>query len=136
MNKKTLLLVEDEVFIRELYHRRLLSAGYNVLVAMDGLEGLELAKSKPDLVLLDIMLPKLNGIEVLKKLSSASKTKDIPVVLLTNLGQESIIREAFSLGARGYFVKMRVTPNEITDKVKIFLDNPNYTMDISDFDFD
>lgn len=136
MSKKTLLLVEDEVFIRELYERSLKKAGFNVLTANDGLEGLSQAQKKPDIILLDIMLPELNGVEVLRKLKSDPNLKDIPVVMLTNLGQGSVIEESFNLGVRGYLVKMRVTPRELVEKIKQFISDPDYKMRIEELEFD
>lgn len=130
MDKKRILLVEDELFIRELYERTLSQAGFIISTAVDGLEALELSKNKPDLILLDIMLPKMHGIDVLKRLKADVNTKNIPVVLITNLGQESIIKEAFSIGAQGYIMKMRLSPYEIVEKVKEFLQNPEQQINI------
>ena len=130
MDQHRILLVEDELFIRELYERTLSQSGFIISTAVDGLEALELAKNKPDLILLDIMLPKMHGIDVLKRLKADQNTKDIPVVLITNLGQESVITEAFSIGAQGYIMKMRLSPYEIVDKVKEFLQNPQQKMNI------
>ncbi|MBI2021859.1 response regulator [Candidatus Daviesbacteria bacterium] len=129
LKTKQILLVEDELFIRELYERTLSQSGFTIITAVDGLEALELAKKKPDLILLDIMLPKVHGLDVLKKLKSDNETKNIPVVLITNLGQESIIKEAFNMGAQGYLMKSRVTPYEILEQVKNFLVNPSLKMD-------
>src|SRR3989338_11668571 len=98
MNKK-ILLVEDEFYIRDLYRIILESAGFNVILAEDGEEGYKQTQNLPDLILLDIMIPKLNGIMLLQKIKKDEKTKNIPVVLLTNLGQESIIKKAFDEGA-------------------------------------
>ena len=127
--KHTILLIEDDLFIWELYEHVFLKAGFAVLVAADGIAGLELAYKKPDLILLDIMMPRLNGIEVLKKLKRDKKTKAIPIVLLTNLGQESIIKEALRIGAHDYIMKMRFTPYEIVNRVKDYFAHPNRKLD-------
>ncbi|MCA9391825.1 response regulator [candidate division WWE3 bacterium] len=120
--KKTLLVVEDDLFVRDLYVRTLERADFNVITAVDGQEGLTHAQEDhPDIILLDIMLPKINGIEVLKTLKAKDNTKNIPVFLLTNLGQEAIIKEAFSIGASGYFLKARLLPQEVAEHVKEFL---------------
>ncbi|MBU1110275.1 response regulator [Patescibacteria group bacterium] len=122
-SKRTILLIEDDVFVKDLYERTLKRRGYRVIVAEDGEMGLEAAHARADeieLVLLDIMLPKVNGIEVLKKLVEDGLTKKFTVVLITNLGQESIIKEAFDIGARGYMLKARLLPREIVDKVDEF----------------
>lgn len=123
------LLVEDEMFVRELYERVLKQAGIEVTSAADGISGLEAASDKPNLILLDVMMPGLNGIQVLERLKQDPNTRDIPVVLLTNLGQESIIKEALSLGASGYLMKVRVSPYQIVSHVKDFLQNPNLVLE-------
>lgn len=135
-SKKVVLLIEDELFIQELYQNRLEKAGFEVLVASDGLEGVIKANSNPDIVLLDIMLPKMHGMEVLSKLKESPQTKDIPIVMLTNLGQESIIKEAFKKGCLGYIMKMRVTPSELAQRVGEFLANPKEKMDVNKIDLD
>lgn len=119
-----ILLVEDELYVRELYERVLSQNGFEVLPAADGVAGLELAGNHPDLILLDIMMPGMNGIQVLQKLKENSATKNIPVVLLTNLGQQSVIQEALKIGASGYFIKVRLTPYQLVGHVKEFLQNP------------
>src|SRR5438105_3880253 len=91
---KKLLLVEDELQISDLYQHILSQAGLKIIAAFDGEEGLKLAQTRPDLILLDIMLPKKNGMTVLHELKSNEQTKDIPVILLTNLGQADIIKTA------------------------------------------
>lgn len=133
---KKVLLIEDEYFIVELYQRILQNAGIGVIQATDGEEGVKLAQNRPDLILLDIMLPKLNGIGVLKKLKASAQTSDIPVVLLTNLGQAAIIKTAFKIGAQGYLLKVSLTPEELVSKVKEFLGDPLLQMDINSLNLD
>lgn len=117
------LLVEDDFFIRELYQRQLQKEGYKVESAIDGAEGLVKANDfKPNLILLDIMLPKLNGLDLLRTLKAKDETKNIPVILLTNLGQDSVIKEGFILGAEGYLIKSAYTPSQIIEEVRNFLD--------------
>jgi len=121
-NQQKILIVEDDFFIRELYQRQLLKEGYLVEVAVDGAEGLVKANDfRPHLILLDIMLPKLNGLDLLRTIKTKPETKDIPVILLTNLGQESVIKEGFTLGAEGYLIKSAYTPSQIIEEVKNFL---------------
>lgn len=134
--KKKILLVEDEPYIRDLYRMILESAGLDVYLAIDGEEGLKFAQNQPDLILLDIMLPKMNGIILLKKLKEIENTKNIPVVLLTNLGQESIIKSAFELGASGYLLKARLEPNEVTKEINPFLEDPKFKMNPNTIVFD
>lgn len=117
-----ILIIEDDYFIRELYERQLKKRGYDVISAADGAEGLvKAAEVTPQLILLDIMLPKLNGLDLLGTLKAKPETKDIPVVLLTNLGQESVIKEGFKLGAKGYLIKSAYTPEQIMTEVESFL---------------
>jgi len=116
------LIIEDEQFIRDIYKRQLEKAGVAVEGFGNGKEGLESTKhSKYDIVLLDIMLPDLNGLEILKQLKQQPETKEVPVILLTNLGQDEVIKEAFTLGAQGYFIKASYTPDQIAQEVKNIL---------------
>lgn len=121
-NGKKILIIEDDFFVRDLYSRELGREGFEVSTAEDGAEGLlKVIEKKPDLVLLDIMLPKMSGLDVLKKVKEKEEVKNIPVVLLTNLGQDNVIREGFSLGAVGYLIKAAYTPTQIIEEVKRFL---------------
>lgn len=133
---KKILLIEDEFYIRDLYRMILEKAGFEVLLAEDGEKGYNLAQKLPNLILLDIMLPKMNGIILLKKLKEETRTKNIPVVLLTNLGQEEVIKAAFDSGASGYFLKAGLNPNELVKKINLFLENPNLKMDPKTLVFD
>ena len=122
MAKAKLLLIEDDVTLVKMYERKFISDGYEVVVAYDGQEGLEKAtKEKPDLVLLDIMLPKLDGLALFKKMRSLPETFNTPVILLTNFGQEDAVFECFKLGAVDYLVKADVTPQQVVAKVENFL---------------
>jgi two-component system alkaline phosphatase synthesis response regulator PhoP len=121
-NPTKILIVEDDLFIRELYERQLKLAGFIVDAAADGPEGLlKITSNKPDLLLLDIMLPKMNGLDLLKTIKTKDDTKNISVILLTNLGQDSVIKEGFNLGADGYLIKSAYTPDQIIEEVKKFL---------------
>lgn len=120
--KNKILIVEDDIYTLELYERQLKRAGFDVYRAIDGEEGFKVAKDiKPDLVLLDIMLPKVDGFEMLKNMRNDKETKDLPVLILTNLGRESIVKEGFNLGAQGYLIKASYTPNQVVDTVSKFL---------------
>lgn len=117
--KKTILLAEDDTMISSMYKTKLEQANFNVLVADNGADGLDLAlENKPDLILLDIIMPQLDGFAVLERLKMSSKTKNIPVFLLTNLGTEEDIQKGQELGAKDYLVKANLTPAEVLDKVK------------------
>ncbi len=133
---KKVLLIEDEFYIRELYKNVLNEANIEVDCALDGEEGIEKAKLKPALILLDIMLPVTNGIDVLRKLKAEKETKDIPVVLISNLGQEEVIKKTLELGAVGYFMKVHLKPVELVKQVKSFLEDPSYKMKTTIIDRD
>ncbi len=112
--QKKILIVEDDLFIRELYQKQLEISGYEVDAAVDGVEGRDKAFGKVfDLILLDIMLPKMNGLDLLKLLKETDKTKAVPVIILSNLGQDSVVEKGLSLGAINYIVKADITPMEM-----------------------
>ena len=120
MSKK-ILLIEDDAYVRDLYQTVLKKEGYSVDIAKDGEEALEVVgQGEYNLILLDIMLPKLTGIEVLKRLKDEASTKEIPVYLLTNLGDEGIIDEAFKIGADGYLLKAKYLPKQVVKEVNKF----------------
>ncbi|OGY25262.1 MAG: hypothetical protein A2864_01225 [Candidatus Woykebacteria bacterium RIFCSPHIGHO2_01_FULL_39_12] len=127
MAANKILVVEDDQFLRELYEELLKEEGYIVDLASDGDIGLtKLQAGGYDLVLLDIMLPKIDGLEILRKLKeSPPKSTNGPVVLLTNLGQDSIIKEGFNLGASGYLIKSAMNPDQVLNEVKVFLNKAN-----------
>jgi len=117
--KLTILLVDDDPVQSKMLREELQDEGFHVLRAFDGEEGLKLARSKkPDLVLLDIIIPKLDGISVLKKLKEDSVTKAIPVIMLTNLDTSREAFEALELGITEYLVKKNYTLEELTEKVR------------------
>lgn len=125
MSKK-ILLIEDDDLIREMYASELINNGFEVSACPDGDKGLEALKTGQfDLLLLDIMLPGINGLEVLRQVKQDPKTKELKVVLLTNLGQETVIKQGFGLGAIGYLIKSSYNPDQIINEVKAFIDNTN-----------
>ncbi len=114
-----IVVVEDDPFLREMYAKRLSMEGYQVLVARAGDEGLSLIlKERPNLVLLDMMLPFKNGLQVLEALKTNQDTRDIPVVLLTAQESEEKMIEGLGEGAADYLAKAKFTPNQIVEKVK------------------
>jgi len=118
-----ILIVEDDQFLRELCVKKLEKEGFKATAAVDGSEGLKkLAVEAPDLILLDIILPGIDGFDVLKNVKEDPKLKDIPVILLTNLGQKDDVEKGLKLGARDYLIKAHFTPKEIIDKVKSVLE--------------
>lgn len=105
-----------------MYVQKFKKHGFEVFSAYDGAAGLKLVEEeKPDIILLDIIMPKMDGFVALKKLKSNAATKDIPVILLTNLGQEEDVKKGQELGAQDYFIKANHTPQEVVDKVKTVL---------------
>ncbi|OGY25202.1 MAG: hypothetical protein A2Z11_01830 [Candidatus Woykebacteria bacterium RBG_16_43_9] len=132
---RKILLIEDDVFVSDIYARELKKSGYEVTVAEDGLEGIEATKTgKFDLILLDIMMPKKTGIDVLKEIKvPTSQAKNTPVYLLTNLGQGSIIKQAIELGAQGYLLKARVLPSQVLQAVNDFFEKGPMKIDLSEF---
>lgn len=120
--KEKILIVEDDKALREMYQLRLSINGYDVLEAGDGEEGLDLAiKEKPDLILLDIMMPKMSGMDVLDILKSTPETKDIPVVVLTALTEESVKAKGLVYGAEDYLVKSQTMPGQVVEKIEAVL---------------
>ena len=116
-----ILLVEDEELLRKMYRKKL-ELAFEVETAADGEEGLAKAREfKPDLILLDIVMPKLNGIEVLKKIKADFAIKWIPVVMLTNTASGAAIQECSQAGALGYIIKSDGTPSKLLQEIKKFL---------------
>lgn len=125
---KVLLIVEDDPLISRLYEKIFKFEGYEVVTAMNGEDGLVKARQeKPNLVLLDIMMPRMNGMEVLEKLKADPATKTLPVVMLTNLAGEKDAETALAKGAIKYIVKSNYDPKEVADMVKEII--AGYTRD-------
>lgn len=119
-NRKTVLLADDDPLIIRLYQNKLTKDGYRVILAANGNEALiEVMEQKPDLILLDVMMPEKNGVETLKALKQDEKMKDIPVIILTNLGDNSKdVENAKKLGALDYLVKSEVQLKDLSARVK------------------
>ncbi len=120
--KVKILVVEDEAFLLDLYETRLEQEGYEVIKANNGAEGLSLAQLElPKVILLDILMPQVDGYEMLGSLKQGEKTKNIPVIIFSNLSQREEIEKGLELGANDFIIKTSVTPSEMVDKVKSFL---------------
>lgn len=118
-NKAKILIIEDEEVLVNMYESKFISENYLVFKANNGEDGYLLAqKEKPDIILLDVILPKMDGFMVLSKIKEDQAIKDIPVVLLTNLGQDEDITKGKKMGAIDYLVKANLTPSEVVDKIK------------------
>lgn len=125
-NTFKILIVEDEVALIDLYQTRLTQDGFEVIKATDGAAGISLAQlEKPNLILLDILMPKVDGYEMLKNLKELDTTKNIPVIIFSNLSQNEEIEKGLKLGAKDFIIKSSVTPTEISQRVKDYL-NKNY----------
>lgn len=119
---KKILIIEDDPFLSEMYLTKFQESGFKVEIAVNGQEGIEkIIKTRPDLILLDIVLPKTDGFEVLKKVKGDKDLKKIPIVLLTNLGQKNEVEKGLALGADEYIIKAHFTPTAVVAKVKELL---------------
>ena len=119
---KSILIVDDDLTLREMYVERLKMEGFAVESAKDGEEAIQKAKTDhPNIILLDIMMPKINGLDVLKMLKSDEETKNIPVLLLTALIQDIDKTKGLSSGADDYIVKSETMPGEVIEKIKTAL---------------
>lgn len=120
--KVKVLIVEDEKMLADMYTTKFSMEGFDAANAPDGMAGLVKAKEmKPDIILLDVIMPKLDGFGTLKEIRQDEKLKDVPVILLTNLGQDEDIKKGKKLGATDYFVKANHTPAEVVAKVQSVL---------------
>ncbi len=121
-DRKTVLLIEDDPFLVGMYKEKLNFEGFNVLVAEDGLQGLSLATSQAiDMILLDILIPKLSGIDLLARLRQDEKGKDIPVIALTNLSGSNDEEKIRSYGVKDYLVKSNYTPGQVVEIIRKYL---------------
>jgi len=121
MENKTLsiLLVEDDNFLLNMYAAKFEAEKFETHIADNGVKAINLAKEKmPDIILLDIMLPKMDGFEVLRALKADGQTKNIPVILLTNLSQKEKVQEGLKLGAVDFLIKAHFMPTEVVAKVR------------------
>lgn len=118
-DKVKVLLVEDDPRVRQLYELVLTMEEYDVVCAVNGEEGLQKAEEEsPDLIFLDLRIPKISGLDLLSMLRNNPKTKDIPVVILSNYDDEATISKGLELGAREYIIKSRITPKDLPTKVE------------------
>lgn len=120
--KHKILLAEDDKFISLAYQDGLSRAGFEVIAATDGVEALDKArKEKPELILLDLVMPIKNGFEVLEELKADKELKNVPIIILSNLGQNSDIEKGKALGAVDYLIKSNFSMSEVIEKIKEFL---------------
>jgi DNA-binding response OmpR family regulator len=125
-SKKKVMIIEDDYFVLDIYHTKLTQAGFEVVDAKDGQDGLDKLKAEenlPDLILLDIVMPRLNGLEVLGEVKKDERLKSIPIILLTNLSQKAEIDKGMELGAVDYLIKSHFTPSEVLEKINSIIGN-------------
>lgn len=116
---KKILIIEDDKFLRDLISKKLFEENYKVIEMKNGESGLQAIKQqKPNLVLLDILLPNMSGWDVLEKAKADSEVNKIPIILLTNLGEKEDVEKGLKLGAEDYIIKAHFTPSEILEKIK------------------
>ncbi len=123
---KSILIVEDDKFIREMMVREIKRAGYQILEAMTGESGLEIAKTQHvDLILLDLILPGISGFDVMGELRKSDLTKSIPVIVLSNYVEQESTKRSKELGAHAYLVKAQLNPSEIIEYINRFFNDPS-----------
>ena len=116
--KKKILIIEDDLFLLEIYSRKFSEANFDITTAIEGESALEVIhKEKPDIILLDLILPKVDGLEVLRVIKKDKNLNKIPVVVLTNRGEKDLIEKSIKLGAAAYITKIAYTPTEVVSKV-------------------
>lgn len=119
---KTILLVEDDLFLIDIYKNKLNAAGFEIDVAEDGEAALKKIKEKkPDLMVLDIVLPGIDGWELLEKIKTETQIKDLKVLILSNLSQKDEVEKGMELGAIRYLIKAHYTPSEVVAEIKQLL---------------
>ncbi len=124
MAGETILVVEDTELLRRIYTDKLNQEGYVVHQAADGLEALNQARTQNlDLILLDLIMPRMSGLEALEALKKDPRTKDIPVIVLSNLGQDADVQRGISLGAVDYLIKNSAKPADVSAKIRVTLDS-------------
>lgn len=125
ITRKRILIIEDDPMLLEMYRDKLKIEGFRVSTVSDGKKALTRAKQGADLILLDILLPGLNGFEILKRLKNEEQTKSVPVIVITNIGNELSDRDkklALSLGADDFMIKALNTPNDIVTRIRLLLE--------------
>lgn len=118
-------IIEDDATISQMYRMKFEADGFDVRLASNGIIGVSLIESfRPDVILLDIQMPEMDGAEALRRIRSHAWGKTIPVIVLTNLGEEEAPREMRSLGIQGYIVKANLTPRQVVAQVKSVITKP------------
>ena len=120
--QKTILVAEDDNLYASVYQNKLTKEGYNVIVVGDGAKAVsKSAEIMPDLILMDLIMPEMDGFTALEKIKSSAVTKGIKVLVMSNLGQDSDIKRAKELGAEEYFIKANISIQDLVDKIKTYI---------------
>lgn len=123
MAGESILVVEDTELLRKIYQDKLIQEGYKVVPAANGLEALNYLRTEQvDLILLDLIMPVMSGLEALEAIKADPRTRDIPVLILSNLGQDGDIERGLSLGAIDYLIKNSAKPADVSEKIRLTLD--------------
>jgi len=116
---KQILLVEDDPFLIDIYTTKFKESGFSVEVASSGEQALQKAKElNPDLIVLDIVLPQMDGWEILKEIKNEKGLKDLKIIMLSNLGQKEEVEKGINLGAVSYLIKAHYTPSQVVEEIK------------------
>lgn len=122
IEKRKILIVEDDIFIRDIYQIKFTQEGFEVMIAANGIEAMEvLKKNVPNIILLDIMMNLMNGMETLAKIKENESLKEIPIIMLTNISEKEKVTQGMELGADDYLIKSHFTPSEVVEKVNALL---------------
>lgn len=122
-NKVKVAIIEDDIAIVQMYRTKFENEGYEVATAQDGVAGLELLSNfQPDIVLLDLMMPNMNGLDMLSKLRNGPGGRDTKVVVLTNMGDTETATKVYKMAADDYIVKAEMTPKQVAERVKALLE--------------
>lgn len=126
MDTPTLLVIEDDLYTRDLYHEILTEAGFAVSTAADGLEGMQkIVEGGFDMILLDAMIPKIDGLSILMRMQHEQPKKpNGPIVMLTNLARDAVLKQALAAGAMACLIKTDFNPDQLVQKIKEFLSKP------------
>lgn len=123
MATKKILIVEDDMFVREIYSTKFLNEGFLVMLAENGVEAMEkIERELPDLILLDIIMPHMDGMETLRRIRQNERLSDIPVIMLTNIAEQGSMQQGTMLGISGYLIKSHFLPQEVVEKVNMILE--------------
>lgn len=123
MDKRKIMIVEDDMFIRDIYKVRFEQEDFEVIMAENGIAAIEKLEQglEPKIILLDIMMPGMDGVQVLQKIKNDDRWKNLPIIMLTNISEKEKVNEAMELGVKDYLIKSHFTPSEVVQKVNALL---------------